>query len=41
MKWRFLTALESFVDGAIKLLVDVVGEFLGEVVSSAIGGLFS
>ena len=40
MKWHLLNALEWIVDVAIKLLIEVVGEILGTMISSAISGLF-
>jgi hypothetical protein len=41
MKEHSLSMLQSFVDGAIRLGIDAVLEFLGEVFSSAIAALFT
>ena len=41
MKGHLLSALQSFVDGAIRLVIEAVLEFLGEMFSSAIAALFT
>ena len=35
MKWHVLNALEWIVDVAIKLLIEVVGEIVGTMISGA------